>query len=155
MVELAQLLVSGIVLVFLGSGQDVDVVLGALVDLFVVKRVLQHVQVVGQGYLQAGVALGLVVGLQVGPGSEGADIDAAVRGCPQEAWPVGKSLHLDLKAQLFGLAALGDVLPDLAVCREEVRRRAKKAAMMTTRAMAAAMSRYCFFFLLMIFAPKS
>ena len=49
MVELAQLLVSGIVLVFLGSGQDVDVVLGALVDLFVVKRVLQHVQVAGQG----------------------------------------------------------------------------------------------------------
>jgi hypothetical protein len=65
--------------------------------------------------LQAGVALGLVVGFQVGLGSESADINAAVRGCPQEAWPVGKSLHLDLKAQLFGLAALGDVLPDLDI----------------------------------------
>lgn len=49
MVELAQLLVSGIVLALLGGGQDIDIVLGALVDLFVVKGVLQHVQVAGQG----------------------------------------------------------------------------------------------------------
>ena len=63
----------------------------------------------------AGVALGLVVGFQVGPGSESTDVDAAIRGCPQDAWPVSKSLHLDLEAQLFGLAALGDVLPDLDV----------------------------------------
>lgn len=71
--------------------------------------------IVGQGYLLAGVALGLVVGFQAGSGSEVTDVDAAIGDCPQEAWPVGKSLHLDLEAQLFGLAALGDVLPDLDV----------------------------------------
>lgn len=48
-VELNQFLVFLLVLVLLGGSQNVDVVLGALVDLFVVKGVLQHVQVAGQG----------------------------------------------------------------------------------------------------------
>lgn len=53
--------------------------------------------------------------LQVSPRGKGTNVDAAIGGSPQEAWPVGKGLHLDLQAQLFGLAGLGDVLPNLNV----------------------------------------
>ena len=88
MVELAQLLVSGIVLVLLGSGQDIDVVLGALVDLFVVKRVLEHVQVAGQG---DGVA------------DETASTDLMIRG------PVVSSISLNLN--FFVLETMSLVLP--------------------------------------------
>lgn len=48
-VELNQFLVFLLVLILLGGSQNVDVVLGALVDLFMVDGIGQNVQVAGQG----------------------------------------------------------------------------------------------------------